>query len=262
MEYVSRRYLECSNGRGCLWRTLMMLLAATAVAGLVAEIVLADESPVSAGNSLDWHQWRGPQRNGISSETGWQAKWPAGGPRQLWQKVIGSGFSTVSVADGRVFAMGNDGKHDTIWCLDTDTGAEIWKHSYPCRKGDHPGPRATPTVDGKFVYAVSRQSDVHCLEVATGKPIWSKNLAKEVGAKVPGWGIASSPLRTATYSSSIFSSLATHDDANYYEDGSDYLWRRCCFLKQDDAEKQHQRKGQTHVRISVTQFESPQSGDP
>jgi len=194
VKYVSRRYFEYSNGKGGLRRTLMLLLAATAVAGLVAEIASAQESPVSAGNSPDWHQWRGPQRNGVSSETAWQAEWPAGGPKQLWQKVIGSGFSTVSVADGRVFTMGNDGEQDTIWCLDADTGAEIWKHSYPCRKGEHPGPRATPTVDGKVVYTISRQSDVHCLEAATGKPIWSKNLAKELGAKVAGWGIASSPL--------------------------------------------------------------------
>lgn len=143
----------------------------------------------------DWPQWRGPNRDGISAETGWSARWPEGGPKVLWtSEKLGSGYSTVSVVDGRVYTMGNDGKQDTIWCLDADTGKEVWRHAYPCKKGGYPGPRATPTVHDARVYTVSREGDVACLDAKTGKVFWSKDLAKEVNADVPGWGVAGSPL--------------------------------------------------------------------
>lgn len=169
-------------------------LSVTVAAVLLAVVRPAAGQAVARQGAGDWFQWRGPQRNGISAEKGWLAKWPAKGPKQAWKFTIGSGHCTVAVSSGRVYAMGNAKKADTVWCLDAATGERIWSRSYPCRIGEHPGPRATPTVDGKVVYTISRQGDLHCFNAATGKTVWSKNVAKEVRAKVPGWGFAGSPL--------------------------------------------------------------------
>ncbi len=145
----------------------------------------------------DWPQWRGPHRDGISQEKSWEAKWPADGPKQLWKANVGVGYSSMSVADGRLFTMGNVDEVDNVYCLNAVTGEEIWKHSYPCSSKDpngYPGPRCTPTVDGKFVYTVSRDGQLFCLNVSDGKVVWKKDYKADYGAKVPQWGFATSPL--------------------------------------------------------------------
>lgn len=180
--------------RGCLKRFAVLTLSA-ALAGSVLAIALpAVAEPTKAAVGKGWHQWRGPQRNGISAETGWLAKWPEGGPKQAWQRTIGAGYGTVAVSNGRVYVMGNAKNVDTVWCLSAGKGDVIWKRSYPCRIGGYPGPRSTPTVDGEVLYTVSRQGDVNCFKAADGETVWSKNVASAVGAKAPGWGVAGSAL--------------------------------------------------------------------
>src|SRR5207302_767957 len=102
----------------------------------------------ASAQAEDWHRWRGPDANGISKETGWQSKWPAEGPKQLWKASVGTGFSSMTVSKGRVYTMGNDGdKTDTIFCLDAATGAQVWKYSYEGAldpKYYEGGPSATP----------------------------------------------------------------------------------------------------------------------
>ena len=151
---------------------------------------------VSGAASLDWPQWRGTNRDGISTEIGWSSTWSAEGPKQIWKLSIGTGYSSVAVSDGRVYAMGNTDETDTIYCLNADTGAEIWKHSYPCAaKGNgYPGPASTPTVDGKNVYTLSREGHFLCLEADSGAVVWSKHIVKDFGVKSPRWEFASSPL--------------------------------------------------------------------
>lgn len=145
-------------------------------------------------NAADWPQWRGPQRNGISSETGWMTRWSGAGPKRVWMAQVGQGFSSVAVKDGRVYTMGNTGGRDTIYCLNAANGKVVWTHSYACSAGDHPGPRATPTVDGNFVYTLSREGHAFCLDALSGQVHWSKDLKRETGAQPPQWGFASSPL--------------------------------------------------------------------
>src|SRR5204862_2152643 len=81
---------------------------------------------------FDWPRWRGPDLNGISKETGWSTNWPAEGPRQLWKASVGTGFSSVAIADGRLFTLGNRDATDTVYAFDAQTGKEVWKYSYPC----------------------------------------------------------------------------------------------------------------------------------
>lgn len=146
----------------------------------------------------DWYRWRGPDLNGISTETGWQAQWPAEGPKQLWKASVGKGFSSMTVSHGHVYTLGNDGAAtDTVWCLDAASGAVIWKHSYPCPldpKFYEGGTSSTPIEDGDRVYSISRKGNLFCLDAADGKVIWSKNLPKELGCEIPTWGFAGSPL--------------------------------------------------------------------
>ncbi len=142
----------------------------------------------------DWPQWRGPNRNGISAETGWTHHWGAGGPRKVWSAKVGEGFSSFAVVGGKLYTAGWANGRDTIWCLNALTGKPIWTYSYPCGEGDYGGPRATPTVDGANVYIMSREGGVACLNAQTGKVVWGRDLAREAGADMPQWGFAGSPL--------------------------------------------------------------------
>lgn len=150
-----------------------------------------------SAHALDWYQWRGPDHNGISKETGWSAKWPAQGPKQLWKAKVGIGFASFAVSAGRVYTVGNAKDNDTVFCFDANTGAEVWKFSYPAKldpKYYEGGPSATPTVDGDRVFNLSKRGLVHCLDAAKGTVIWSKNLSEELKAKMPTWGFAGSVL--------------------------------------------------------------------
>ncbi len=147
--------------------------------------------------AADWPQWRGPNHNGISDETTWKSNWGGAAPKVLWTASIGTGFSSFSVADGRVFTTGNAEKTDTLFCFDAVTGKVIWKHSYPAELGDkyyEGGTSATPVVDGSKLFHLSKWGDVFCYEAATGNVIWTKNVQKETGAHIPDWGFAGSPL--------------------------------------------------------------------
>jgi hypothetical protein len=147
--------------------------------------------------ATDWPHWRGLQRNGISTESGWLDVWSRGEPKIAWKANVGLGYSSVVVAQGRVFTLGHDDEKDTVWAFDAVTGKELWKHSYPAELGDKyfdGGTTGTPTVAGDRVFTLSRWGDVFCFEAATGKIVWSKNVQSETGAPIPDWGFAGAPL--------------------------------------------------------------------
>src|SRR5688572_2957474 len=134
----------------------------------------------------DWPRWRGPDLNGVSRETGWTTSWPKEGPKQLWKAEVGIGFSGVTVAEGRVFTMGNENETDTVFCFDEKSGKLVWKHSYPCPldpKYYEGGPGASPTVDGARVFTLSKRGHLFCFDAGTGKVVWQKNLLEELGVK-------------------------------------------------------------------------------
>ncbi len=148
----------------------------------------------------DWPQFRGPHHDGISRETGWTQDWKGQSPRVTWQANVGIGFSGVTVSEGRVFTIGHDDGQDTIWCLAEDTGRVLWKKTYPSDIGAMfyiGGPGSTPTVDPEAgrVYVVGKWGEVFCLQVADGKSVWQRQLAKEESMPVPDWGLSGSPLR-------------------------------------------------------------------
>ncbi len=158
-------------------------------------LILAALAAANA-RATDWPQWRGPSRNGTSSEAV-TSRFPSQGPKVLWRAEAGVGFSSFSAAEGRVFTMGHSGEQDSVFCFDARTGKEVWKHSYDAELGDkyfEGGPTSTPVVSGDRVFALGRWGDVFCFDAATGKVVWSKNIAKETKATIPDWGFAGSPL--------------------------------------------------------------------
>jgi len=145
----------------------------------------------------EWPQWRGPDRTGLSRETGLLKTWPAEGPRLVWKAGnLGLGYTTPSVAAGKVFGMGNRGPNETVWALDAATGQDAWStpiaSARTVDRGD--GSRGTPTVDGANIYALGVGGDLVCLETASGKLKWRKSLVTDFGGSMPGWGYSESPL--------------------------------------------------------------------
>jgi outer membrane protein assembly factor BamB len=152
----------------------------------------------TAARANDWPQWQGPDRTAVSQEKGLLQNWPKGGPNLLWRATgLGVGFSTPSVAAGRIFTMGNRGKTEYVLALDEGTGKELWSAEVgPVRAGGggYPGPRCTPTVDGDRLYALGLNGDLLCLESATGQLRWRKDLKNDFGGSAGGWGYSESPL--------------------------------------------------------------------
>jgi outer membrane protein assembly factor BamB len=146
--------------------------------------------------AADWPQWRGPDRDNVSRETGLLKAWPSGGPKLLWTTdEAGIGYSGFSVVGDRLFTMGSDGNDDLVEVFDTKTGKKGW--STPIGKFVEnrygSGPRGTPTVDGERVFALSADGHLACLETATGKLIWSVSLL-DLGGHRPNWNYSESPL--------------------------------------------------------------------
>jgi outer membrane protein assembly factor BamB len=151
---------------------------------------------VTVAFAADWPQWRGPDRNGISKETGWLDTWPQQGPPIAWKANVGLGFSSFVINGGKAVTVGfADGK-DTVFCFDAATGKEIWKRSYPSDLGDKyfdGGTTGSATFDGDKLYWMSRWGDLFCFEASSGKILWSRNIQKEEDLKVPTWGFTGAP---------------------------------------------------------------------
>ncbi|HET9710636.1 MAG TPA: PQQ-binding-like beta-propeller repeat protein [Pyrinomonadaceae bacterium] len=170
----------------------IFLLAAVALCALTHE-AMAQVAPTAA----NWPQWRGPNRDGISKETGLLKQWPEGGPPLAWKATgAGGGYSSLSVANGKLYTMGLRGDREFVVAFDVATGKEAWATAngpaFHNDQGD--GPRGTPTVDGDRVYALGGNGDLSSLDARTGKLIWSKNILKEFGGSNIVWGISESPL--------------------------------------------------------------------
>ncbi len=170
-------------------RPLPTLIVA-AVSSLALTAVLNGQAP-------DWTQWRGPNRDGRSAETGLLKDWPEGGPPMLWRSTgNGSGYSSFAASGGRLYTLGARGSTEYVVALDAATGKKLWETPngvlFSNDRGD--GPRGTPVIDGDRLFALGGNGDLSCLELATGKPVWKKNILAEFKGDNPYWGLSESPL--------------------------------------------------------------------
>ena len=148
-----------------------------------------------AASATDWPQWRGPNRDDISTENGLLASWPAGGPPLAWKSTgLGVGYSSVAVAGGKIFTMGDSPDAGTVKALDAKDGSILWSTPIGKPGGNYPGTRCTPTVDGGLLYALGQFGNLVCLETATGKEVWKKSFGKDFGGNGGGWNYTESPL--------------------------------------------------------------------
>jgi outer membrane protein assembly factor BamB len=143
----------------------------------------------------DWPGWRGPDRTGVSSETGLLRQWPAGGPKLLWKATgLGAGYSTPAVAGGRIYLLGTRGPEELLIALDGASGARLWATPVGRMAGGYPGPRSTPTVTGDLVHVLSSDGKLVCAETGPGHVRWRKDLKADFGGRCGNWAYAESPL--------------------------------------------------------------------
>jgi outer membrane protein assembly factor BamB len=167
--------------------------------GFVLTVLLCppgDKSVLAQTAGGHWPQWRGPDRTGVSTETGLLTTWPDGGPREVWASSgLGQGFSSVAIAAGRVLTMGDRRGGQDVIALDETTGRELWSRRVGnVHRDEYAGPRGTPTIDGDRTYVLDTDGDLVCLETATGRELWRRSLPDEYGSRTPGWMFAESPL--------------------------------------------------------------------
>src|SRR5262245_44705069 len=146
---------------------------------------------------VEWPQWRGPLRNGVSNETGLLKQWPANGPAVTWSITnLGEGYGSLAVKADRIYVQGTIREASAVFCLNRADGNTMCTASLgPMVKDSRGnGPRGTPTLDGDRVYALTENGDLACLHAHDGSRVWSKNILKEYGGSNPHWLISESPL--------------------------------------------------------------------
>jgi len=145
----------------------------------------------------DWPQLRGPERNGVSKDTGLIKQWPSSGPQRAWSiSSLGEGFGSIAIKGDRIFAQGTKESASVIFCLNRADGKTVWSAALgpKVNEGRGNGPRSTPTIDNDRVYVLTENGDLACLRAPDGSPVWRKNILKEFGGNNPGWLISESPL--------------------------------------------------------------------
>lgn len=153
-------------------------------------------------SSADWPEWRGSGRRGLWTETGVLSRFPEEGLNVLWRTALGAGYAGPSVSGGRVFATDylidpQGTASEGLVALNQETGKTEWSHRWPVDYDGieyASGPRATPTVDGDRVYALGAAGDLVCANVRDGKVLWKRNFTRELGTRLPPWGMSSAPV--------------------------------------------------------------------
>jgi outer membrane protein assembly factor BamB len=145
----------------------------------------------------DWPQWRGPDRTGLSKETGLLKHWPSGGPQRIWSiATLGQGYGSVAIAGNRIFVQSLIGRQSTVAALNVSDGKMLWSRSLGAARGNDrgSGPRGTPTIDGDRLYVLTENGDLACLRTADGTVVWQRNILKDFGGYNITWLISESPL--------------------------------------------------------------------
>lgn len=145
----------------------------------------------------DWPQFRGPNRDNISTETGLLKSWPADGPKVLWKIPVAEGYAGAAIRDGRIYLNDYDDQKKEHWvrCISLVDGKDIWRWSYPVDiRPNHGITRTVPAVTQKIVFSLDPKCRFHALDAATGKLVWQKNLVQEYKAIIPGWYAGQNPL--------------------------------------------------------------------
>lgn len=149
------------------------------------------------GNEPEWPQWQGPERTGISKETGLMRQWPAGGPPLVWSiSILGEGYGTVAIQGDRIFVQGGKDKSSVVFCLNRADGKTLWTTPLSARLDQDRGggPRGTPTLDEDRLYVLTETGELACLKAKDGSKVWRRNILEDFRGRNPHWLISESPL--------------------------------------------------------------------
>ena len=164
---------------------------------LVFALQMAAVTGGQSTSGTDWPQWRGPDRTGLSKESGLLKQWPVSGPSLVWSASnLGAGYGSISVSGDRIFVQGMKGRDSVVSILNRADGKPVWsKILGPAANDDRgPGPRGTPTVDADRVYVLTENGDLACLRSQDGTVLWQRNILRDFGARNIPWLISESPL--------------------------------------------------------------------
>jgi outer membrane protein assembly factor BamB len=152
---------------------------------------------IPAAMAADWPQFRGPNRDGISRETGLLRKWPAAGPKVLWTVPVAQGYAGAAIAGGMVYHHDYD-EEKGVWsviCRTLASGKEVWRYSEAKRiRPNHAITRTVPAVDGKMVFSLDPKCVLHALDARSGKRLWQKDLVAVYKSRIPPWYNGQNPL--------------------------------------------------------------------
>lgn len=170
---------------------MRVVRGALSVGGVV--MILASAAPAA-----DWPQFRGPNRDAISTETNLLRQWPQDGPKVLWTTPVCEGYSAAAILDGRVYFNDYDRKRSRwlVRCVALDDGKPLWT-PYSDKKrirANHLITRTVPAVDEKYVFSLDPKCVFHCLDAKTGKELWKKNIPPEFSTRIPPWYAGQCPL--------------------------------------------------------------------
>lgn len=146
----------------------------------------------------DWPIFLGPTQDSKSSETGIVTRWQENTPHILWSQPLGTGYGAPTIARGRLFQFDRFGNQARLYCLNAETGVELWRHEFATDYEDlyqyNNGPRCSPLVDNDRVYAYGVDGVLVCCRVVDGQPVWKRNLNKEFGVVQNFFGVGSTPV--------------------------------------------------------------------
>ena len=160
-------------------------------------LTLVPFADAQSTSSTDWPQWRGPNRNGISQESGLMKQWPASGPSRVWMTSnLGAGFGSIAVKDDRIYVQGLQGRASMVSSLNRDDGQVVWSKVIGTGLNNErgPGPRGTPTIDGDLLYVLTENGDLACLRIQDGTRVWQRNILADFGGRNISYLISESPL--------------------------------------------------------------------
>lgn len=195
----------------------------------------------AVARSEDWPEWRGSGRQGVWTESGVVERLPNDGLKVKWRAPVRTGYSGPAVAGGRVFLTDHEKASGTrvterALCLDELTGKLLWAREW---EADYRGleyangPRATPTVDGSFVYVLGAMGALRCLRVKDGSEVWASDFIRDFGTTVPAWGMSGAPLVAGSKLIALAGGQGNAKVVAFEKRTGKVLWRA---LPSDDSE--------------------------
>ena len=152
-----------------------------------------------AAPGVPWTQWGGPHRNFQTEASGLKDVWPASGPRVVWKRALGEGYSSPAVENGVLYTMYGKPKQEVVLAADAETGKTLWEHTTPMTfQSDAPelgnGPYSTPLIVGDRLFTTGVAGRLQCLDKKSGKLLWTQELWSQHGGSRMMYGYAASPL--------------------------------------------------------------------